>query len=115
MSIENKLFELTGQKVMPNDPVVDIIKGFQQIIEKTKQDLENNKEDLKEWGAIFTSRFEDDIAEIALKNNVRLEILEHEIKDTVEAVSKKLETISERTLADFDEKTKDLNMILTKI
>lgn len=115
MSIENKLFELTGQKVMPNDPVVDIIKGFQQIIEKTKQDLENNKEDLKEWGAIFTSRFEDDITEIALKNNVRLEILEHEIKDTVEAISKKLETISERTLADFDEKTKDLNMVLTKI
>lgn len=115
MSIENKLFELTGQKAMPNDPVVDIIKGFKQVMEEAQQDLINNREDLKEWGAIFTSRFEDDIAEIALKNNVRLEVLEHEIKEIVEVVSKKLETISETTLTGFDEKAKDLNMLLTKL
>lgn len=115
MSVENKLFELTGQKAMPNDPVVDIIKGFQQVMEEARQDLESNREDLKEWGAIFTSRFEDDIAEIALKNNVKLEILEHEIREVVEAVSSKLETISNTALTGFDEKTKDLNMLLTKV
>ena len=115
MSVENKLFELTGQKAMPNDPVVDIIKGFQQVMEEARQDLESNREDLKEWGAIFTSRFEDDIAEIALKNNVKLEILEHEIREVVEAVSSKLETISETTLTGFDDKAKDLNMLLTKL
>lgn len=115
MSIENKLFELTGQKAMPNDPVVEIIKGFKQVLEEAQQDLINNREDLKEWGAIFTSRFEDDIAEIALKNNVRLEILEHEIKEVVETVSKRLEAISDTTLTGFDEKAKDLNMLLTKL
>lgn len=115
MSIENKLFELTGQKAMPNDPVVEIIKGFKQVLEEAQQDLINNREDLKEWGAIFTSRFEDDIAEIALKNNVRLEILEHEIKEVVETVSKRLEAISDTALTGFDEKAKDLNMLLTKL
>lgn len=72
MSVENKLFELTGQKAMPNDPVVDIIKGFQQVMKEARQDLESNREDLKEWGAIFTSRFEDDIAEIALKKQCQI-------------------------------------------
>lgn len=115
MSIENKLFELTGQKAMPNDPVVEIIKGFKQVMEEVQQDLINNREDLKEWGAIFTSRFEDDIAEIALKNNTKLEILEHEIKEVVETVSKRLETISDTALIGFDEKAKDLNMLLTKL
>lgn len=115
MSIENKLFELTGQKAMPNDPVVEIIRGFKQIMEEAQQDLINNREDLKEWGAIFTSRFEDDIAEIALRNNTKLEILEHEIKEVVEAVSRRLETISDNALTGFDEKAKDLNMLLTKL
>lgn len=115
MSIENKLFELTGQKAMPNDPVVDIIRGFKQIMEEAQQDLINNREDLKEWGAIFTSRFEDDIAEIALRNNTKLEILEHEIKEIVEVVSKRLESISDTALIGFDEKAKDLNMLLTKL
>lgn len=114
-SIENKLFELTGQKTMSNDPVVDIIKGFKQIMEEAQQDLINNREDLKEWGTIFTSRFEDDIAEIALRNNTKLEILEQEIKEVVELVSKRLESISDTTLAGFDEKAKDLNMLLTKL
>lgn len=115
MSIENKLFELTGQKAMPNDPVVEIIRGFKQIMEEAQQDLINNREDLKEWGAIFTSRFEDDIAEIALRNNTKLEILEHEIREVVEAVSKRLESISDTALTGFDEKAKDLNMLLTKL
>lgn len=115
MSVENKLFELTGQKAMPNDPVVDIIKGFQQVMEEARQDLESNREDLKEWGAIFTKQFEDSIAEIALKNNVRLEILEHELKDVVTAMSEELKTVSDTTLTGFDSKAKDLNMLLTKI
>lgn len=115
MSVENKLFELTGQKAMPNDPVVEIIKGFKQVMEEVQQDLINNREDLKEWGAIFTSRFEDDIAEIALRNNTKLEILEHEIKEVVETVSKRLEAISDTALISFDEKAKDLNMLLTKL
>lgn len=115
MSIENKLFELTGQKAMSNDPVVEIIRGFKQVMEEAQQDLISNREDLKEWGAIFTSRFEDDIAQIALKNNVRLEILEHEIKEVVEEVATKLQAIGDTTLLSFDEKAKDLNMLLTKL
>lgn len=119
MSIENKLFELTGQKAMPNDPVVEIIRGFKQVMEEAKQDLESTKqdltEDLKEWGAIFVSQYEDSLNTLTLKNNVKLEILEHEIKEVVEAVSSKLETISETALAGFDDKTKDLNMLLTKV
>lgn len=115
MSIENKLFELTGQKAMPNDPVVEIIKGFKQVMEEAQQDLINNQEDLKEWGAIFTKQFEDSIAEIALKNNVRLEILEHELTGVVTAISEELKTVSDTTLTSFDSKAKDLNMLLTKI
>ncbi|RKW37109.1 MAG: hypothetical protein D8B60_12925, partial [Moraxella sp.] len=115
MSIENKLFELTGQKAMPNDPVVEIIKGFKQVMEEAQQDLINNQEDLKEWGAIFTKQFEDSIAEIALKNNVRLEILEDELTGVVTAISEELKTVSDTTLTSFDSKAKDLNMLLTKI
>lgn len=113
--IVQEIFKNTNAKITEDDPLVEAILGFKHIIKEASQDLINNREDLKEWGAIFTSRFEDDIAEIALKNNVRLEILEHEIKEVVETVSKKLETISETTLTGFDEKAKDLNMLLTKL
>ena len=113
--IVQEIFKSTNAKITEDDPLVEAILGFKHIIKEASQDLINNREDLKEWAGIFTSRFEDDIAEIALKNNVKLEILEHEIREVVEAVSSKLETISNTALTGFDEKTKDLNMLLTKV
>ncbi|UZA34035.1 hypothetical protein LP087_13770 (plasmid) [Moraxella bovis] len=113
--IVQEIFKSTNAKITEDDPLVEAILGFKYIIKEASQDLINNREDLKEWAGIFTSRFEDDIAEIALRNNTKLEILEHEIKEVVEAVSKKLETISETALTGFDEKAKDLNMLLTKL
>ncbi|WP_338755969.1 hypothetical protein [Moraxella lincolnii] len=113
--IVQEIFKSTNAKITEDDPLVEAILGFKHIIKEASQDLINNREDLKEWAGIFTSRFEDDIAEIALKNNVKLEILEHEIREVVEAVSSKLETISETTLTGFDDKAKDLNMLLTKL
>lgn len=106
--IVQEIFKNTNAKITEDDPLVEVILSFKHIIKEASQDL-------KEWGAIFTSRFEDDIAEIALRNNTKLEILEHEIKEVVETVSKRLETISDTALTGFDEKAKDLNMLLTKL
>lgn len=114
-SLVQEIFRKTSTKITEDDPIIDVIIGFRQVMEEARQDLENNREDLKEWGAIFTSQFEDDIAELALKNNIRLEILEHEIKEVVEQICKELKVASDATLAGFDSKTKDLNMLLTKI
>lgn len=113
--IVQEIFKSTNTKITEDDPLVEAILGFKYIIKEASQDLINNREDLKEWAGIFTSRFEDDIAEIALRNNTKLEILEHEIKEVVETVSKRLETISDTALTGFDEKAKDLNMLLTKL
>lgn len=106
--IVQELFKRTNIKITEDDPLVEAVVSFRHIIKEAQQDL-------KEWGAIFVSQYEDDLNTLTLKNNVKLEILEHEIKETVEVVSGKLEAISETALAGFDEKTKDLNMLLTKL
>lgn len=117
--IVQEVFRQTSNKITEDDPLVEAIIGFRKIMEEAKQDLEYTKqdmtEDLKEWGAIFVSQYEDNINDLTLKNNVKLEILEHEIRETIEAVATRLDTVSEKTLASFDEKAKDLNMLLTKL
>lgn len=102
------IFRKTNIKITEYDPLVEAVISFQAV-------LQQNKDDFVEWANIFTSHFEDDLTLLTLKNNTKLEILEHEIKEVIEAVSSKLETISETTLTGFDDKAKDLNMLLTKL
>lgn len=102
------IFRKTNIKITEDDPLVEAVISFQAV-------LQQNKDDFVEWANIFTSHFEDDLTLLTLKNNTKLEILEHEIKEVIEAVSSKLETISETTLTGFDDKAKDLNMLLTKL
>lgn len=107
-TIVQDIFRKTNVKITEDDPLIEAIVSFYEI-------LDNTKEDFKEWAGIFASQFEDDLNVLTLKNNTKLEILEHELKDVIKEVSKELETITSKTLSDFDEKTKDLNMILAKL
>lgn len=113
--IVQEIFKHTNAKITEDDPLVEAIIGFQKIMEEAKQDLESTKEDFKEWAGIFTSCFEDDLTDLTLKNNVKLEILEHELRDVNKEVCEELKTIVNFTLISFDEKAKDLNMLLTKL
>lgn len=102
------IFKNTNLKITEDDPLVEAVIGFHQV-------LENSKEEFKEWAAIFTSRFEDDLTDLTLKNNTKLQILEHELTDVSKEICEELRKIVNFSLTSFDEKTKDLNMVLAKI
>lgn len=112
MSIENKLFELTGQKAMPNDPVVEIIRGFRDILKDNIQDFEEKITELNSQQIIrIQSELEHAITSIQMQLDGSNEYYvgnsaNHE-KNLTEAFT--------GLLSELDTKNKDLNFILTKI
>lgn len=102
------IFRKTNIKITEDDPLVEAVISFQAV-------LQQNKDDFVEWANIFTSRFEDDLTLLTLKNNTKLEILEHEIKEVVQQATHEIQKKTEMVLTGFDDKAKDLNMLLTKV
>ncbi|OPH37669.1 hypothetical protein [Moraxella equi] len=102
--IIQEIFKKTNTKITEDDPLVEVIIGFQQVLEDTK-------EDFREWAGIFNAQFQDEMTDIALKNNTQLAILDHDVSEIRQNIAEVTNTI----LASFDEKAKDLNMILTKL
>lgn len=106
--IVQEYFKKTNIKLTEDDPLVEAIIAFRNVISETK-------EDFVVWATVFASQFQDQLEYTALRNNTKIEILEHELKDTSKEVCEELKTIVNFTLTKFDEKTKDLNMVLTKL
>ena len=102
------IFRKTNIKITEDDPLVEAVISFQAVLKK-------NKADFVVWGNIFTSHFEDDLTLLTLKNNTKLEILEHEIKEVVQQATHEIQKKTEMVLTGFDDKAKDLNMLLTKL
>ncbi|AWY21809.1 hypothetical protein [Moraxella bovis] len=102
--IIQEIFKKTNTKITEDDPLVEVIIGFQQVLEDTK-------EDFREWAGIFNAQFQDEMTDIALKSNTQLAILDHDVSEIRQNIAEVTNTI----LASFDEKAKDLNMILTKL
>lgn len=102
------IFRKTNIKITEDDPLVEAVISFQAV-------LQQNKDDFVEWANIFTSHFEDDLTLLTLKNNTKLEILEHEIKEVVQQATHEIQKKTEMVLTGFDDKAKDLNMLLTKL
>lgn len=106
--IVQEYFKKTNIKLTEDDPLVEAIIAFRNVISETK-------EDFVVWATVFASQFQDQLEYTALRSNTKIEILEHELKDTSKEVCEELKTIVNFTLTRFDEKTKDLNMVLTKL
>lgn len=98
--IENTLFKLTKQKVMPNDPVVQIIHGMLMVFEKNA----NN----------FTEQFieRSNVQLYATQNmfDTHIEML----ADIANGICQELDEKQKALLTNFDEKNKELNYLLTK-
>lgn len=112
MSIENKLFELTGQKAMPNDPVVEIIRGFRDILKENIQDFEEKITALSHQQLIsIQSELEHAITSIQMQLDGSNEYYVGNSTNHEQNLTEAFKGF----LNELDTKNKDLNFILAKI
>lgn len=112
MSIENKLFELTGQKAMPNDPVVEIIKGFRDTLKDNIQDFEEKITELNSQQLI---RVQNELGHAISSIQMQLDGSNEYFVGNSSLLLENLEEKFNQLLSSLDDKNKDLNFVLAKI